>query len=222
MADIPIIINSRDRVTPLKQLIDWLEKAGHERIVMLDNNSTYEPLLAYYEQTPHTVVKLRRNWGARSIWHAHRVPREPFVYTDPDIVPTEHCPLDAVDYLKQLREFYGSPKAGLGLYLDDLPDDFDAGLLEWERDLVRDSRYAYQLTVGVYASKVDTTFAVYPAGCMYHTLEGVRTCFPYQARHTSWYVQNTPTQEDRYYLARAKHGPLGSSWAQIEAVGRYG
>ena len=52
----PIFINCRDRITCLSVLVDWLEKAGHENIYLLDNDSSYPPLLEYYEQTPHTVV----------------------------------------------------------------------------------------------------------------------------------------------------------------------
>lgn len=222
MKEIPIIINCRDRVTPLRQLVAWLEDAGHERIVLLDNDSTYEPLLDYYKQTPHSVVKLRRNLGARALWHSQKAPKEPFVYTDPDIVPIEDCPYDAVEYLDELRRRHHMPKAGLGLYLHDLPDDFDEHILWWERQLISQSAYAHQLEPGVYASKVDTTFAVYAPTAPWYTLRGIRTLFPYQARHTSWYVQNTPTEEDQYYLARAKHGPGGSSWAQIVATGKYG
>lgn len=39
----------RDRVEPLRELVDWLELAGLERIVLIDNDSAYEPLLAYLE-----------------------------------------------------------------------------------------------------------------------------------------------------------------------------
>ena len=34
----PIIINCRDRVTPLRKLVEWLERANHQTIVLLDND----------------------------------------------------------------------------------------------------------------------------------------------------------------------------------------
>ena len=49
---IPIILNCRDRVTPLKALLDWLRRAGHERVYLVDNASTYPPLLTFYETNP--------------------------------------------------------------------------------------------------------------------------------------------------------------------------
>jgi hypothetical protein len=36
----PIIIIVRDRLKPLALLVDWLERAGAQRLVLLDNDST--------------------------------------------------------------------------------------------------------------------------------------------------------------------------------------
>jgi hypothetical protein len=116
-------------------LVAWLEAAGHERIVLLDNASTYPPLLDFYEQTAHSVVRLGCNLGSRALWrHDGLLPSEPFVYSDPDLVPTEECPLNAVDYLWDVLQRHRSyPKAALGLYLDDVPE---MPCLAWERSLV--------------------------------------------------------------------------------------
>ena len=61
VGSLPIFINCRDRVTPLRDLVAWLERAGHQRIILVDNDSTYEPLLEFYEQSPHEVVRLGQN-----------------------------------------------------------------------------------------------------------------------------------------------------------------
>ena len=45
---IPIFINSRDRLICLQRLIDWLQNAGYRNIYILDNDSTYPKLLNYY------------------------------------------------------------------------------------------------------------------------------------------------------------------------------
>ena len=208
--DIPIFINVRDRVTPLRELVAWLERAGHERIVLLDNDSAWPPLLEYLKETPHTVHRFGENLGSQSLWRAGMVPDERFVFTDPDIVPIEDCPFDAVAHLASLLDEYPEHrKAGLGLYLDDLPRSLPC--LEWERSLVSPLR---QVDNGVFDSMIDTTFALYEPGSVFG-LAALRTGHPYQARHVSWYV--TPgrvSAEDRYYLKRAKAGPGASSWAQ--------
>ena len=96
----PIFICSRDRVSCLRRLVDWLEQAGHERIVIVDNASTYEPLLDYLDGSPHQVVRLAENHGKRALWRAGLAPSDWFVYTDPDILPMDDCPLDAVEQLR--------------------------------------------------------------------------------------------------------------------------
>jgi|GEM_PF-5770443 len=47
---VPIFINARDRLGVLKKLIDWLLDAGYRNLIILDNNSTYPPLLEYYNK----------------------------------------------------------------------------------------------------------------------------------------------------------------------------
>lgn len=206
MSDPPILINVRDRVTSLRALVKWLEAAGHERLVLIDNASTYEPLLDYLDESPHEVIRLGVNHGSRALWIAGLVPSEPFVYTDPDVIPTADCPADAVDHLADLLNRYPSfQKAGLGLYLEDVPESLPS--LEWERSLVSPDR---ELEPGVFGSLIDTTFALYRPGARFD-YHAIRCGAPYTARHTSWYVDE-PNGEDTYYLAHAMPGPLGSSW----------
>ena len=211
--DPPIVVNVRDRVSPLRKLVDWLERAGHERITLLDNDSTYPELLTYLTDSPHNVVRLGQNLGSRALWLSNRLPTEPYIYTDPDILPIEECPLDAVERFKYLLDRVAVPKVGFGLHIDDLPADWRHR--EWEtgpqiRGMV--------VREGAYISLIDTTFALYRPGIMDFRYQAVRTGFPYEARHLSqsWYGGEI-TAEERYYLDRAIQGPAGSSWAQVAA-----
>lgn len=211
MAGLPVFINCRDRVTDLKKLVAWLERAGHDRITLLDNGSTWEPLLEWYDEQPHEVVQFGCNYGPQALWRADMVPDEWFVYTDPDVLPVDECPFDAADRLKGLLERHCYfCKAGLGLYLNDVPATMPS--LAWERGTtIRGMR----LEAGAYSSMVDTTFAVYRPNARF-ALDAIRTEWPYEARHTTWYA-NVPRDElddeTRYYLEHVAAGPLGSSWA---------
>jgi hypothetical protein len=216
MSAIPIFINVRDLLTPLKAQVAWLERAGHENITLLDNCSSYPPLIDYLADTPHKVVRLGENLGSHSIWLAGLAPDEPYVFTDPDIVPIDECPLDAVEHLATLLGRHDGPKVGFGLYMKDLPDTIDPGIVRWETGPeIRGT----MVGDGVRQSLVDTTFAVYRGSVKEHTYRGLRTEHPYLARHLSpgWYGGEL-TDEHRYYLAHAIKGPLGSSWAQAEAA----
>ena len=203
----PIYIIVRDRVTDLKVLVEWLEKAGHDRIAFLDNDSTWPPLLEYLEKTPHEVVRFGRNLGPYCLWE-WEVPDEWFVYTDPDLIPHEDCPLDAVAHLRWLLDIYDVPKAGLGLHVDDVPE---FGTTRWEYELHGERRWLGE----AFDAPVDTTFALYrpstPRG-----LIAVRSGPPYEVRHMPWYRRSDFTDEDRYYIANASGA---SSWAnQMRSV----
>ena len=86
----PIIINVRDRLEPLRDLVSWLERIGQENIWLNDNASTYEPMVDYLDASPHHVVRHSTNLGHRSPWLSGLVTRlglkHHFVVTDPDVV----------------------------------------------------------------------------------------------------------------------------------------
>lgn len=211
---IPVYINVRDRVTDLRLMVDWLERAGTERIVLVDNHSSWPPLVEYLHRTPHEVVWLGNNVGSRALWDLGMLPDCRFVWSDPDIVPIAECPLDLVDHLSGLLDRYPDhDKAAVGLYLDDVPADMPS--LAWEHRLLAPQRgdpWRGMLEPGVFDSLSDTTFAVYREHAPFD-LRALRTGFPYQARHSTWYMRHADA-EHRHYLGRAKHGADGSSWAE--------
>ncbi|MHB1950168.1 MAG: glycosyltransferase family 2 protein [Acidiferrobacteraceae bacterium] len=213
MFDPPILITCRDRVRDLRALVAWLEAAGHQDITLVDNASTWPPLLDYLAQSPHRVVRSSRNLGKTAIWQLGLAPTDGwFVHTDPDVVPHENCPSTLIRRLRGLLLRHdGWPAAGPGLYLEDVPASMTS--LQWERGPVINGR---ELEPGARASLIDTTMALYRPGFdpSRHGLpcQAIRTEHPYVARHGSWYV-TAPDDEDRYYLAHAEAGAHASSWA---------
>lgn len=204
----PVFITVRDRVTCLAALVQWLESAGQERIYLLDNDSTYPPLLDYLAASPHTVVRLGANVGHRAAWESGAIAavcgdREHFVVTDPDVVPVEECPADALDVFREILDLIPDcSKAGFGLRIDDLPVGFTFrnDVVAWE------SRFwTNELAPGIYAAPIDTTFALHRPGTPYQLTGAVRTGMPYVARHLGWYVDSgDPSDEDAYYQAHAR------------------
>jgi hypothetical protein len=205
----PIFITCRDRVTGLIQLVDWLERAGHERIYLVDNHSAWPALLEYLDQTPHTVVRLRENAGHTAPWAAGAVekyaPAERYVVTDPDVVPDEDCPLDAIEHLASIIDRYPIyRKVGLGLRIDDLPahNALRDVVIAWESQF-----WMRKVRSGLYHAPVDTTFAIYEARCGHQTTPTARTGAPYVARHLPWYADsNAIDEEERFYRARGRPG----------------
>ena len=203
----PIFVPVRDRVTALRLLVEWLEQAGQHDIWLVDNASGYEPLVDYLRTTPHHVVRSARNLGHRSPWLTGTVQRHAhgrfFVVSDPDIVPDEQCPLDALDHFRELLDRYPDiDKVGFGLRIDDLPETYPlAGAVrEWEARFWRD-----EVEAGAFRADVDTTFALYrPLERRHQEDRALRTGAPYLARHLPWYIDPTRlSDEDVYYREHA-------------------
>ena len=45
--DVAVIINRFNRVSSLRRLVKWLLDAGQKNVIIIDNASTYAPLLEY-------------------------------------------------------------------------------------------------------------------------------------------------------------------------------
>lgn len=202
--EIPIIINNYNRLTTLKSLINSLEVRGYNNIFILDNASTYEPLLEYYKTTKATVIMLGKNIGHKSLWRTNCYKifySSYYAYTDSDVVPCEACPDDFIEYFWNIlqRHKYAT-KAGFGLRIDDIPEYYNEKklVLDWE------SRYWKQeVEPDVYRAPIDTTFALYrpfsKSGANWY-LKHYRTGGRYVARHLPWYNDSSNlSQEEQYY-----------------------
>lgn len=66
--EIPFIINNFNLLTTLIQLTESLTSRVYTRIFILDNASTYPPLLDYYQTSPSTVFRLKENLGFKALW----------------------------------------------------------------------------------------------------------------------------------------------------------
>lgn len=199
----PVYINVRNRLAPLPGLLRDIARLGGKPVIV-DNDSTYPPLLAFYATNPFEIVFLRQNLGVRAVWMAGLALREPGYYavTDGDL-DLSRVPDDGLAYLT--RGFQAHPtvtKAGFSLELGDLPDN----------EITRKVRnheaqfWTEPLGDGFYRASVDTTFA------LYHTRRDVNQAFfaavrsdrPYTARHLPWYEDVlSPSEEEMYYQAHA-------------------
>lgn len=209
---IPVIINNFNRLSYLKQLLAWLEKAGMQNIYIIDNASTYPPLLEFYKNMPYTLFQLDDNVGHLALWKTHIFKwfeNDYYVYTDPDVVPIEECPLAAVKYFKEVLGRYSQiSKVGFGLKIDDLPDHYmhKDKVIQWEQ-----AYWQEKAESGIYKAKIDTTFALYRTGAKGGWRSpALRTGYPYLARHLPWYIDSRqPDEEEQYFIAHS-HG--SSSW----------
>ncbi|MBK9039663.1 MAG: glycosyltransferase [Bdellovibrionales bacterium] len=213
--NLPVIINNRNRFSYLVLLVDWLRKMGYNNIFVIDNCSTYGPLLEYYKTKPFELIRLKNNYGYLALWNSGIFKKflgGHYVYSDPDVVPDPDCPSDLLSHMVDILE--DNPileKVGIGLRLDDLPNDHEYFKLIKNHEI---DFWKRKFTADTFLAPVDTTFALYrenQAGG--HLLNSVRTNFPYIARHMPWYTKpGSESLEDRYYQ---EHSSGVTHWTDV-------
>ncbi len=216
--DVPVLINSFNRLRSLRHLVDWLRRAGQRRIVIIDNGSSFPPLLAWLDRIERLgwcrVIRLGFNHGHLALWRKNLLAaldiRSEFVYTDPDVVPAASCPLDIVARLQRLlRDEPGIHRAGLGLDLGSIPHHYQHrnSVLAWERQF-----WLHPVTPTLFRAALDTTFALYrPGSCHDYALPTLRTGAASVALHEGWSIDSrSPSEEDRFYFGAAD--PAITSW----------
>jgi hypothetical protein len=216
--EIPVFINNFNRLDSMKQLIGALEARGYHNINIIDNDSTYPPLLEYYKTCNHNVILLGQNLGMNAFWLSglyRKYRKDYFVYTDSDVVPVEECPDDFLNFfLQTLKKHRLATKVGFSLKIDDLPGHYAHRdqVIEWEQQFFEGECIDNIL----YRAPIDTTFALYrPRAKRRHAngcIEMYRAGFPYMARHLPWYIDSyNPDEENRYYIENVK---IKTTWSR--------
>lgn len=206
--EVPIIINNRNRFTFLKLMIDQLQSFGYKHIYILDNDSSYPPLLEYYKIVNAKVIFLKQNVGYKALWETEvfeQFKNKYYVYSDPDILLQKDCPRDFVYQLYVLlKKYLGKEKAGVALKIDDLPDYY----ANKQQAIKNESIYwSKPLEKDVYDAMVDTTLALYKPLAFGNAEEcdAIRVGGKLAAQHLTWYLDsNRLSEEELYYKASIK------------------
>ena len=202
----PVFINVRDRVDGLRRLVAWLQRAGQTSIILLDNASTYPPLLDYLtavQQDGVQVVHLP-NLGYQALWQSGILRQlqvdTPYIYTDPDVVPGPDCPRDVIALCYAVLERHPVlDKVGLALRTADITCE--------QQETIRQQEAHWQLhrvEPGLTYAAVDTTLALYRGQYHYSLPASVRLAPPCELRHLPWYYREDALPADEaYYRAHA-------------------
>lgn len=201
---IDLFIISYNRLSYLKSLIEWLEKAGFENIHIVDNHSTYQPLIDYLKSSKHNVYILEKNYGHLAVWKCEKfksiIDNKRYVVTDCDVLPIKECPFEVVSYFSNLLDEYKDyTKVGFSLKIDDIPmhNASRNTIIGWERQF-----WQKNISKGIFDASIDTTFAIYKPGIYPDNKKwwkSLRTDFPYMAVHLPWYEDTDSLNEESIY-----------------------
>jgi hypothetical protein len=227
-SQIPIFIISWNQYTYVKSMVEQLLQYPNMKIYIIDNASTYTPLLEYLKQIDGQnnikVLYQPENYG-------HRVYERPEIYelggemyivTDPDLKLNPKMPKNFLEIMSGLSEQYKTNKIGLAL---DIKNDIDTtktlngqpgvtfAINEskyWE-DPIKDPKYE------LYRAPIDTTFAL--INKKYRILgkmdNSIRIAGDFTAVHRPWTIANkteVPAEEMEYYLKAGNKSTTINLW----------
>lgn len=218
----PVYINVFNRLTTTRNLCEQIAKLKGAEVVIIDNASSWEPLLDWYAECPYEVIRLRENLGHHAPWLCGAVSQDsaPFYcVTDCDL-DIDGVSSDVLSVLASAFDWRsGKPvKSGLSLRIDDLPPwqrevaGWEARF--WKRQVANDSRF--------YHGEIDTTFAMYESttpqsvATRVSGVPSVRLGPPYSARHMPWYLDclNLDSENENYFATASRSNswkPAGQS-----------
>jgi glycosyltransferase involved in cell wall biosynthesis len=230
MKDTPIIILNKDRLPPLIDLVTSLQQRNYNNIIIIDNESTYEPLLEWYKKTNaevfindvvetnfdnstlYTLVKLQHPRFAD-------ITKEHYVYTDSDVVPIQENPENFIEDMIEVCNQFNLHKVGLGIKIDDLPQN---NSWQTQKAIEIESKFLENKIphekFELYSAPVDTSFAVYaPNAPALWGNNSFRMGGNHMARHYPFYydINNLPMDELHYIKTlKPNRGPVVSMWVQ--------
>lgn len=217
--DTPIyIINRNNLERGFRQQYEWFKSAGMRNITVIDNASTYQPLLDYYNNNGVKHLRMDKNYGPWVFWDKsmHWNQETKYVVTDPDVVPAPDCPKDLVRKMCEVFDRYQPKclKVGPGLRIDNIPDHY----AKKEKVLAHEAQFnleCHRMPEGdAFDALIDTTMAVYgPHAPFPDWCQHFRLAAPYVCEHFPWYEDSSVISEEHaFYREHAENG-----WASWEA-----
>jgi glycosyltransferase involved in cell wall biosynthesis len=219
MMKIPVIINNRNLFTWPKAMVEKIktyDNAGD--IIIVDNGSTYEPLVEWYGSKPCDIV-FCKNLGHKGPWLSglvNKISSKYYVVSDPDL-GLDQTPQDTLIYMFEKMNRLKLEKIGLGLDWKSTGENspFYEHLLKYEGNRWSNSRIQDDVYLDI---PVDTTFALYRN--RKHFIGGGSTGYPYIAKHYPWYfteVEREMNEEFMYYLNHATESSSSRGFLNIKA-----
>lgn len=194
-------------------MVEYLNTIPDLDVVILDNESKYEPLLAWYETKPCIIERLPVNYGNFVLWSAptaipnfekpnffdkYKIEGQQYILSDCDL-GINAVPKNFVEVLKEgLKRYEWAVKCGFSLEISDLPDTAIANeAISWEAN-----NWNGKLDDMYFKAPVDTTLALYRGYGESNDFDNcLRTDKPYCARHETWYYQSLP-EDEKFYISR--------------------
>ena len=172
---IPVYIPTFNNPTYTRHIVNQLKKLEITNLNVIDNNSTYVPMITLLEDLEKSVniIRLKENKGPHYVLRDknfyEKLPSV-FCLSDPDIEFSKSIPKNFVKDLLEISEKYKMGKVGLALEIPELnefvkPYMYLEGklwnMVEWEKLHWQNKIGEHSDSSDIYRTNMDTTFAIY-------------------------------------------------------------
>ncbi len=197
-----VLIIGYNQYTYISKMVKQIEKYTND-IIIVDNNSTYEPLLNYYSTYKYSLLKMEKNYGHKVYEQdfLKGIFGELFIITDPDLELNNKLPQDFISNMVKISNQYKAGRVGFALEISspNIRSDLTyAGmpLKLWEGRFwqAKIPNNNYEL----YNAAIDTTFCLLNTKYNYNGLS-IRIAGNYTCKHLPWYINyHNELLEDEY------------------------
>jgi len=217
-----LIIPNYNQVTYLKNLINWFQWYGGDKVFIVDNNSTSEELLEYYNSNPKDVKVTQYSTNEprknlKSFLDGYT--EEYYCLSDPDISPHPSTPFNFLELFKHCIDVHSFHHVGFNLITDDIPNwtnkrdeiienervnlsHHDPVVIDFEGKQYTGSRASFDTTFGMYK----TENGWYESQSPEDWSNALRIL---DAFHLPWYIDGDFVNEemDKYYKSCTRFVP---------------
>ena len=200
------VIIGYNQPTYIKKMVNQLEPYTND-IVIIDNNSNFEPLLQYYEKEyKYTLLRMKSNLGHKVYEKIFmdKIIGDIFILTDPDLQFNNNLPTNFIEDMINISNYYQAEKVGFALLYDapDIRTDvmaFGKSIKEWEKRYWTFKYYYPGFENDIWSAAIDTTF------CLVNKQNKgghYRISGNYLCKHLPWHVgfeKEIPTDEFENY-----------------------
>lgn len=166
--NIPAIIIGYNQLTFIKNMVKQIEKYTSD-IIIIDNNSSYLPLLEWYEKEyKYTLLRQPQNFGHK-VYERDSIQKlagDVYILTDPDLLFNPDLPDNFIQELIEVSDYFQSKKVGFALLIDsdEIREDVcfrQFTIKQWESQFwVNQLNYSLKPELKLFSADIDTTFCL--------------------------------------------------------------
>jgi len=194
--DIPVVVICWNNYFFVKNFVNQL-KQFENPIILLDNKSTYQPILDYYKEIKEELKEkieirlLEENFGHTVYLKLKDTLPDVYILSDPDLELNENMPDNFSLDLLHLSEQYNCYKVGCALRIDDSHKFIkcenytqNKNIYDWEKQFwetpITNDKYE------IYDADVDTTICLINNAYIKEN-KRIRVAGDFAVRHLPWY-----------------------------------